>query len=129
MRGWILHPEMSSEKITYTAIEQRLLNELPQFRAAFRDELEDSSGLPHVVFGWLTSFVVKEYQKGLTGPGTPFSRALSFLEEAMGSKDVEVQNLVWVSFLENLDIAEKKDLEGIKAKLGPNLKATLKKVV
>ncbi|HXG59891.1 MAG TPA: hypothetical protein VNO22_00825, partial [Planctomycetota bacterium] len=116
------------EDLTYANIEGRLLAMLPEFRAAYGEWLEKyDSGLPHCVFGTLTQFVVEEYRRGATGPGTPFDRALCFLEEAMGSKDPEVQNLVWVSFLENLDAHAGEDFEGIKAKLGPKLRATLKK--
>ena len=120
---------MSDKELTYANIEKKLLAVLPEFEVAYRDELKKyASGLPNSVFGLLTQYVVDEYRRGFIGPDTPFDRAIHFLEEAMGAKDVEVQNLVWVSFLENLHIAED-DFEGIKARLGPKLRATLKKLV
>ncbi len=120
---------MGSDELTYAGIEKRLLEILPEFEAAHQEWLTRyDSGLPHCVFGTLTQYVIDEYRKGSVGPGTPFDRALRFLEEAMGAKDIEVQNLVWVSFLENLHIAGK-DFEAIKARLGPRLRATLKKIV
>jgi hypothetical protein len=119
---------MSSKELTYANIVKHLVAELPEFERAYRDELKHDADLPNMVFGMLTEFVVRQYLTGQTGPGTPFDRALRFLEEAMGSKDPEVQNLVWVSFLENLHIAGE-DFEGIKARLGPKLRATLKKVI
>ncbi|HXG59945.1 MAG TPA: hypothetical protein VNO22_01100 [Planctomycetota bacterium] len=120
---------MSSKELTYANIVKHLLMELPEFERAYSDELKHDADLPNMVFGMLTEFVVRQYLTGQTGPGTPFDRALRFLEEAMGSKDPEVQNLVWVSFLENLDAHAGEDFEGIKAKLGPKLRATLKKVI
>ncbi len=119
---------MPGKELTYSNIVKRLLDMVPEFEAANHDEIIEAADFPNWVFGLLTSFVVDEYRKGSTGSGTSFDKALRFLEEAMGAKDIEVQNLVWVSFLENLHIAGK-DFEAIKARLGPRLRATLKKIV
>lgn len=120
---------MTDREMNYSNIEYCLLAAIPEFEASCHDALSKyASGLPHSVFGLLTAFIVQEYQKGSVGPGTPFNRSMQFLEEAIGSNDAELQNLVWVSFLENLESHAEKDYEGIKAKLGPKLRITLNKL-
>jgi hypothetical protein len=80
--------------------------------------------LPHVFFGDLTRFVVSGFSD------RPEHRAdaekiLLLLEDAMGSPDEDVQNLVSVSFCENLTGEE--PLDAIRAAMGSRLRAELAK--
>lgn len=80
--------------------------------------------LPHVFFGGVTRFVVSGFAEH------PERRAdaekiLVLLEEAIASPDDAVQNLVSVSFCENL--LGEKPLEAIRAAMGPRLRVELAK--
>lgn len=120
-----------SEPITYSNVIDRFLEAVPEYRdypnndlAFYKDEPDDSK---HIVFGSITGYIVKELRGGHVGRHSAFKRALDFMEQAMSSKDLEVQNLVWCSFLENLHIAEA-DYDRIKALLGPELTKTLAEI-
>lgn len=80
--------------------------------------------LPHVFFGDVTRFVVGGFSDKPT-QRSDSEKILALLEEAMGSPDEAVQNLVSVSFCENL--MGEKPLEAIRAAMGPKLRAELSK--
>ena len=103
----------------------RLVAAVPEFAEAYKEELEEiANGLPYVVAGFLTTFIVDEYKQGRTATDSPFTRALFFLEEAITADDAEVQNIVETGVLENLHIAQD-SLDGITAKMGNALKTAL----
>lgn len=120
-----------AEHITYENVVSKLLATVPEFRSYPDNWLKqfehDVHHGQHAVFGAFTHFFIEEFRSKRAGEESAFQRALDFLEKAMGSEDVEVQNLVWCSFLENLHLA-KKDYAHIKARLGKNLRENLEKI-
>lgn len=120
-----------SERITYSNVVALLLNTVPEFRGYWDNRLEtfehDANHGQHAVFGAFTHFLIDEFRHKRAGEESAFQRALDFMEKAMGSTDIEVQNLVWCSFLENLHLA-KSDYGSIKARLGKNLRESLDKI-
>lgn len=83
--------------------------------------------LPHVLMGDVTRFVISQHQLELKSRSLSpvLDRCLSFLEKAMQADSQEVQELLSVSFLENL--AQSDDLYfSIRSRLGPALKAELR---
>lgn len=119
------------EPLSYKNAVSRFLDAVPEYREAPDNRLahvaDDPKNGQHVVFGGITRFVIEELRAGRMGPGSSFRRALDFMEAAMGSGDAELENLVWVSFLENLQLAES-DHDGVKARLGPRLSAALSEI-
>lgn len=120
-----------SEELTYANVIERFLEAVPEFREMPNNNLEDfgpgADYAPHNVFGAATYFIVNEYRAKRTGRHSAFRRALDFMEKAMVAPDIEVQNLVWCSFLEDLHVAEE-DYEAIKSHLGPELAKTLAQI-
>jgi hypothetical protein len=112
----VLSPKALVDRVV--AVVPGLLGLLGKHRAD-NDEL-----LPHVFFGDVTRFVVSGFSDH------PERRAdaekiLALLEEAVASPDEEVQNVVSVSFCENL--LGEKPLEAIRAAMGPRLRDELAK--
>ncbi|MDQ6772225.1 MAG: hypothetical protein M3024_04435 [Candidatus Dormibacteraeota bacterium] len=92
----------------------------------FNEEL-----LPHVLFGDLTRWVIDLYRKSHGHADTEkqrteiLDRTLCFLETRFrDSEDTAAQDLIAVSFLENLHQAGS-DYQGIKERLGPALQIWL----
>ncbi|MBI2387938.1 MAG: hypothetical protein HYV14_18275 [Elusimicrobia bacterium] len=107
---------------TYENFVQELLATAPETRGIYQKHLEDNGeALPHVFLGDVTRFVIDSYRTTNTGL---LSRLLDFLERAVSSPDDKLQELVVVSFLENLHQAGE-DYEGVKRLLGPNLRKNL----
>ena len=102
-----------------------LVKAVPRLRALYEEHISwNDELLPHVLFGDITRFIME----GLAAEGKALQdakRVLAILEHAMGSADEDVQNLVSVSFLENLD-QEASMYESIRAALGPNLRKELR---
>jgi hypothetical protein len=118
---------MRYKEIRYATVIEQVMHILPEFAYAYRSQLEGlAQGLPYVIVGLLTDYIIREFKSGnLQDSNTPFFRAIRFLEDAMGSEDEEVRNLVWCSFLENLHNAGA-DFEKISSLLGEKLQAALK---
>ena len=79
--------------------------------------------LPHVFLGDLTRYIVHRVRSILSGEHGIEGRSeieiiMQHFEKGMTSGTVEIQELIAVSFLENLNQSDKKLL---KKKLGPNL--------
>ncbi len=106
---------------------EELMKEVPDFKSVF-DEHKDyyEELLPHVLMGDFTRFLIDSYRKGAGGEAGSEHHldvtrtSLEVMERAMSSSDPNLQELVSVSFLENLDQSDAA-YEGIKALLGPNL--------
>lgn len=85
--------------------------------------------LPHVFFGDLTRHVVALWSSAGTHPSAGPARSelqaiLSDLEKGMESPDTDIQELIAVSFLENLDFSDP-ILNGFESQLGPQLRREL----
>ncbi len=102
------------KKLGYHVIEKELLARVPEL-AAHRPEIE---GLPHVLFGHLARFVLRE----LSAPSSALSRALRLLEEALETENLHLTNLVLCAFVEHLEAG---DCERLRALAGPRLRLAL----
>jgi hypothetical protein len=88
--------------LAYSEVVAALLVAIPEFAAAVDEHVADNDGvLPHVLFGDLTRFVVKSHDDG---DDELVRRALAFLDAALREGDDGVQNLVGVSFVENIGV-------------------------
>jgi hypothetical protein len=127
--------EMESRRLTYNSFVPQLLMEIPEFKTIYDEHITDfDEVLPHVLMGAFTRFLVDAYKKSKLpdANGQAYKqvvdRSLSFMERAIGNGDLGVQNLVIVSFLENLRPWEQEDLPvyyEIKLLLGPQLRKEL----
>ncbi len=94
--------------IDYDGFFPLLLQRVPEFRHTFDEDIAlYGSVINHVFMGDLYEFILQSYKKHLSHTDNEGSlqvvrRALGFLEEAMGSHDERVPNLISVSFLEGL---------------------------
>lgn len=110
------------QNITYENFVQELLKAVPETRDIYQKHVDDNGEtLPHVLLGDITRFVVDSYRCANT---SVLSRILELLEISVSSSDDKLQELVVVSFLENLHQAGN-DYDGLKKLLGPNLKKNL----
>lgn len=110
---------------------KKLMKEIPEFKPVYKEHIDYYEGLlPHVLMGDFTRFVVDNYRRGIAAEADSerhmdvVRRSLDFMERVMASPDLKLQELVSVSFLENLHQASE-DYEGIKALLGPRLRREL----
>ena len=93
---------------------QDLIAASPELDAVRREHLADNDELlPHVLFGDVTRWLVE---------GGPVPEVLAVLEHHVGAGDAAVQNVIAVSFLENL-FGDDPDERAVQAALGPCLKA------
>ncbi len=120
---------MTGRQLQYEDVLPSLLAEVPELRPLYDEHVRDNDqALPHVFFADLTRYVVQLAravdQAHDVGFPSPLLRVLSFLENTLTSKDVRVQELVSVSFLENLDPADAAYTR-LKALLGPRLRREL----
>ena len=78
----------------------RLIAEVPDFQPVLDEHRHDNEGvLPHVLFGDLTRFVL---DARANDDADRVTRSLTFLDRALRDGDDYVQNLVAVSFVENV---------------------------
>lgn len=107
------------QNIAYDNFVEQLLTAAPEFRDIHRQHVKDNDEvLPHVLLGEVTRFVIEAHRRANIGLRT---RILDFLESAISSQDGKLQELIAVSFLENLHQAGD-DYEEMKELLGPNLR-------
>lgn len=108
--------------ITYDNFVKQLLAAAPEISDIHQQHMKDNDEiLPHVLLGEVTRFVINAHRNSNVELRT---RILDFLECAVSSPDDKLQELVVVSFLENLHQAGE-DYEGLKKLLGPNLRKNL----
>ncbi len=98
-----------------------LLQQVPELDGVYQTHLDDYAELlPHVFFGDVTRYVVGEVLSHANGSPPQVARILNCLERSMAFGDDAVQELICVSFLENL--AEYGEVTSrLKALVGPNL--------
>jgi len=110
-----------------------LIKIVANLRYIYDEHIEDYDELlPHVFFGDLTRYVVELYKSILKdtsdkGKWDELEKILTYLENGMSGKDEKVQELIAVSFLENLDLTDS-SLRTFEEKFGPHLKKELKLV-
>jgi hypothetical protein len=110
---------------------EKLVSEIPVLVPLLEEhKLDNGELLPHVFFGDLTRYVSslhKDSIKGNRNAEENLKRVLSALEAGMVSGIKEVEELIAVSFLENLDWGDP-DFQHLKGIFGPNLKKELKNI-
>lgn len=126
---------MESQKLRYKSFVPQLLIEIPEFKPIYDEHIADNDEvLPHVLMGTFTRFLFDSYKKSKSPDANGeackqvVDRSLNLMERAMGNGDLGVQNLISVSFLENLWPSEQVDLpvyNEIKLLLGPQLRREL----
>jgi hypothetical protein len=109
-----------------------LVGTYPRLRPIFVEHVSDNFGevLPHVFFGDLTRYVVSRFldiEWGTQGQSAEVElrNLLSDLEDAYADGGEDVQELISVSFLENLPRPDE-EAAGLRAWLGPQLSAQLR---
>lgn len=115
-------------EITYDDFPDQLRIAVPGFAQVYDEHVADHDEvLPHVLLGELVRFLSSEVE--LHGAeAEALKPAMLLLEQGMASKDQRVQELVAVSFLENLDAGEP-SFPAIRRLFGPGLEAQYAKYV
>jgi hypothetical protein len=112
--------------LTYDTFAARLRHEVPGFEHVYDEHVADyDEVLPHVLLGDLVRFLSREIEvRG--AQSVAVRQAMSLLEEGMGSGEPRLQELVAVSFLENLDSADA-SFSTIRTLFGPSLEEQYRK--
>ncbi len=105
---------------TYETFADDLCVTIPGFHLVYKEHIEDyDQVLPHVLLGDLVRFLIAEVE--LHGDASAAVKpAMLLLERAMGSQDPRIQELVAVSFLENLDPGNS-SFSALRTLFGPRL--------
>ena len=106
--------------LTYDNFGTQLRREVPGFANVYDEHVADNDEvLPHALLGDLVRFLSKEVE--LHGAKSiALTPAMSLLEAGMGGPDPLLQELVAVSFVENLDPADE-SFSTIRMLFGPAL--------
>lgn len=103
---------MHPQKLTYESFVDPMLVSVPELRPVVDEHLKDCEEiLPHILMGDITRFVIDLHRRSKCEPKTTdeyedtILRTVRFLVDLFTSSDTRLQNLVSVSFLENLDQA------------------------
>jgi len=106
--------------LTYDNFATQLRQDVPGFADVYDEHVADNDEvLPHVLLADLVRFLSKEVD--LHGAkSVALTRAMSLLEAGIGSPDPLLQELVAVSFVENLD-PEEESFSTIRTLFGPAL--------
>jgi hypothetical protein len=102
---------------------QELVERFPALHSLLREHLEDQCGelLPHVFMGDVTRYFVDAYDAGM--PRRQEVQAmLDYLDERLAHADDDTQELVAVSFVENLP-QEGETATGLRRLMGHALRA------
>jgi len=111
--------------LTYETLPLELRDRVPGFDAIYAEHVRDyDEVLPHVLLGDLVRYLEAEVRA--QGPESAVLRpALSLLEAAMSAPDPRLQELIAVSFLENLDRFSA-SYSTITHEMGPRLREQLR---
>ena len=116
--------------LTYDNIFNNVLEKAPGFAPIYDEHIKDNDEvLHHVLMGELTTYAIKLYRTGHKERDDrsreTLDAILDLLEQAIQSPDGNLQELVAVSFVENLGRADE-DYDGMRALLRPALLKQLK---
>ena len=107
-------------ELNYDRFSDQLRAQVPGFDRIYDEHLHDyDEVLPHVLLGDLVRFLSNE-ARAHGAESTALRRAMSLLEHGMESADPRLQELVAVSFIENLD-PEDESFPVIRRFFGPRL--------
>lgn len=107
-----------------------LAADIPQFRETFKSHVDDFGEIfCHALMEEFANFVAEALEKSKSAPdaaqwASSLKTGLQHLERAYASPDPELKKLIDEAFLKNLWKAGK-DLEDLKAMMGPKLKQAL----
>ena len=103
-----------------------LLTRVPELQPTYDKHIRDNDELlPHVFFGDVTRYVVQQVRSGKTDSLISVEHILRVLEQYAVSGNEYAEELIAVSFIENL--VEYDDvLAGLKGLIGPNLQTMLR---
>jgi hypothetical protein len=108
-----------------------LVRTFPGVKEVYDGHLRENLGelLPHVFFGDLTRFVIEEHRRERPGRSSRMlvDSLLEFLEAGLAGPDPDVQEVIVVSFLENLWQAEG-EYGSLVERLGPEMRAALERL-
>lgn len=116
---------MGEDVLTYENFFKQLLSKVPSFLPIYEEHIKDNDELlHHVLMGGLTRFCIQLYREGDKGGDrekkTILRDVLKLLEQGLLSSDTKLQELISVSFLENLGQADE-DYQSMRELLGPTL--------
>jgi len=105
-----------------------LLQLVPELHKLYDEHIVDYGELlPHVFLGDVTRFFVQEIRKGAMDKDGPAGRILDFIEDDLKKDEIEIQELISFSFVEN--IAKDEDIIlRLNNLLGPNMKKEINAV-
>lgn len=114
------------------AFIRELLAKVPELQPRYVKHLDYNFGklLPHVFMGDVSDWAVEQHaaaKRGLAAADEALTRLLNLLEFSYQAADGEVQNLIAVSFLENLPNSRQENGQ-IRQRLGPNLAPVMEQV-
>src|SRR4051794_22938067 len=93
--------------IEYDNFFEKLVEYVPEFRTEFQEDVRlHGEVINHVFMGDFFAFVMAAFQRSRSRDRLNddiVRRSLSFLENAMGSPDPRVRELIGVSFLEGIE--------------------------
>lgn len=106
--------------LDFVTFSEQLRARVPGFDRIYDEHLQQHDELlPHVLLGELVRFLSDEIRRHGEHSAT-LHHAMGLLERGMGSADPRLQELVAVSFLENLDPADPA-FRAIRKLFGPRL--------
>ena len=125
--------EVTKMSNSINAFVLRLIKIVANLNCLYDEHIEDYDELiPHVFFGDLTRYVVDLYKSILdcssdTKRWDELDTILVYLENGISGNDEKVQELIAVSFLENLDLTDS-NARTLVERFGPYLKKELKMI-
>ena len=97
-----------------------MIRQTPDLKPAYDEHLKNNDELlPHVFFGDVTRFVITKIESSENHE--MIAKLLEYLEEGLQSGDEEIENLIGVSFAENL-LGETKTIKLLNPFMGKLLK-------
>jgi hypothetical protein len=118
---------MSEQTVSFV---RSMVAHFPSLYTLLEDHIRDNGGevLPHVFFGEVTRYILSLLlAAGRLPPRRELRDILSYLEETYAAGNEELQELISVSFLENLPRPGENGAE-LRAMVGPNLKRQLQAI-
>lgn len=107
--------------LDFAGFPEQLRAQVPGFDRICDEHLHDcDETLPHLLVGELVRFLSDEVRRH-GERSNALRQAMALLEQGMGSADPRLQELVAVSFLENLDSADEA-FPAISSLFGPRLR-------
>lgn len=104
----------------------RLLRAVPELESRYEQHMTDNDSLlPHVFMGEVSRFAVSE--AGRPASNEALKRLLEFLEREIGSGSLEIEQLIVVSFVENL-IGEDVALSKLSPLMGENTRREVRAI-